>query len=75
MKSTPTDKDTLRLIRQEDYDEVWKVFDLDCTPARDSTQNETFERNIREAEKARLGIARLVGAFELWFCLHYIYTE
>lgn len=68
-------KDALRLIRQEDYDEVWMVFDLDYTPARGSTQIEAFERTIREAEKAGLEVAWSVDAFELWFCLHYVYTE
>ena len=68
-------KDALQLAKSEQYDELWLVFDLDYVSAKGIEQFVEFERTIRKAEKAGIQVAWSVDAFELWFCLHYAYTE
>ncbi|NJC28093.1 RloB family protein [Neolewinella antarctica] len=68
-------QDALTAQEYEDYDQIWLVFDLDFVPSQGIGQFEIFSRVIRDATKAGIRVAYSVDAFELWFCLHYAYTE
>lgn len=67
--------DAIRLRNQEDYDQVWLVIDMDHTPEKGGAQFEEFGRIIRKAEQQGVRVAYSVDAIELWFYLHYEYTE
>lgn len=53
------------LKEQEDYDQVWCVFD------RDSWAPEDFNNAIRNAENQGFKVAYSNEAFELWYVLHF----
>jgi hypothetical protein len=53
------------LKEQEDYDQVWCVFD------RDAWTVENFNNAIKNAEEQRFGVAYSNEAFELWYVLHF----
>lgn len=53
------------LKEQEDYDQVWCVFD------RDSWTPEDFNNAIRNAENQDFKVAYSNEAFELWYVLHF----
>jgi hypothetical protein len=53
------------LKEQEDYDQVWCVFD------RDSWTPEDFNNAIRNAENQGFKVAYSNEAFELWYVLHF----
>jgi hypothetical protein len=60
-------RETIRLRNQDDYDQVWVVFDIDnCTPAQ-------VNEAIRLAEKNGIQVAYSNQAFELWYLLHFDY--
>ena len=50
---------------QEDYDQVWCVFD------RDSWTEEDFNKAIKNAKAQGFGVAYSNEAFELWYILHF----
>jgi hypothetical protein len=50
---------------QEDYDQVWCIFD------RDSWTPEDFNNAIRNAENQDFKVAYSNEAFELWYVLHF----
>jgi len=50
---------------QEDYDQVWCVFD------RDSVTQEDFNNAINNAKSQGFGVAYSNEAFELWYILHF----
>ncbi|KST65481.1 RloB family protein [Mastigocoleus testarum] len=58
-------KSTKEFSQQEDYDQVWCVFD------RDSWTEEDFYRAIKNAEAQGFGVAYSNEAFELWYILHF----
>lgn len=53
------------LASQEDYDQVWCVFD------RDDWSPQDFNRAIAKAKKLKYGVAYSNEAFELWYVLHF----
>lgn len=53
------------------FEEVWVVFDLDYDPSRGNEQYHLFTQAINKAEKAGIRVAYSIDAFELWFRLHY----
>lgn len=53
------------LKEQEEYDQVWCVFD------RDSWTSEDFNNAIRNAENQGFNVAYSNEAFELWYILHF----
>ncbi|MBA3924230.1 MAG: RloB domain-containing protein [Nostocaceae cyanobacterium] len=53
------------LCKQEDYNQVWCVFD------RDSWPKENFDNAIKNAKKQDIRIAYSNEAFELWYILHF----
>jgi hypothetical protein len=50
---------------QEEYDQVWCVFD------RDSWSSEDFNNAIQIAKKQGFSVAYSNEAFELWYVLHF----
>ena len=62
-------KKTKELKCQEDYDQVWCVFDRDSCPEDD------FNNAIRKAEKEKIKVAYSNEAFELWYILHFEFVN
>ena len=58
-------KSAKEFSNQEDYDQVWCVFD------RDSWTEEDFNNAIKNAEAEEFGVAYSNEAFELWYILHF----
>lgn len=65
---------TIALAEDDDYDEVWCVFDLDIKPG-DSEPFEDFNNAIEICQSNNVKCAYSNDAFELWFYLHYQYTD
>jgi hypothetical protein len=55
------------------YDEVWCVFDMDIKQGE--TEFADFDNAIKSGEAKGYNIAYSNDAFELWFYLHYNFTE
>jgi len=55
--------------RDEPYDQVWCVFDRDEFPGRD------FNEAIAQAKKYGVEVAYSNEAFELWYLLHFGFTD
>ncbi len=53
----------------EPYDQVWCVFD------RDSFHPKQFNSAINQSLKENLKVAYSIEAFEIWYLLHFIYTD
>jgi len=53
------------IASEEDYDQVWCVFDRDDWPPED------FNRAIERAVKLKYDVAYSNEAFELWYVLHF----
>jgi len=53
------------LKKQEDYDQVWCVFD------RDNWLPQDFNNAIQNAENQNFNVAYSNEAFELWYVLHF----
>ncbi len=68
-------QDAIKLSGEDDYDQIWLVFDLDYVPKQGARQFEKFSRVLDVAERNGIRTAYSVDAFELWFYLHYAYTE
>ncbi len=66
---------TIDLMAVETYDEVWAVFDMDFDNGGDAAQHSKFDNAIHKAIKNDIRVAYSNDAFELWFYLHYQYTE
>ena len=63
------------IIEQNDkeYDEVWCVFDMDIKQGKKELSD--YDNAINKGKKLGFNIAYSNDAFELWFYLHYQYTE
>jgi hypothetical protein len=59
--------ETVRLMREDDYDQVWVVFDKDDFPI------DQFENAISSAESHSINVAYSNQSFELWYLLHFEY--
>jgi RloB-like protein len=64
----------IRLAKLGQYDEVWIVFDMDFKPGVNG-QFQEFNRAIALAKGQQFKCAYSNDAFELWFFLHFQYTE
>jgi len=66
---------TLNITKSSDvqYDEVWCVFDMDVN--RGESEFADFDSAIVKAERLGYKVAYSNDSFELWFYLHYQYTE
>ena len=58
----------------EDYDEIWCVFDMDIKPGKNK-QFEDYNNAIATAMDEGFKVAYSNDAFELWFILHYKYLD
>lgn len=66
---------TKGIIEQSDkqYEEVWCVFDMDVK--RGEKEFADFDNSIHKALELNYKVAYSNDAFELWFYLHYQYTD
>lgn len=55
------------------YDEVWCVFDMDVK--RGEKEFSDFDNAITKAHSLKYNVAYSNDSFELWFYLHYYYTD
>lgn len=55
------------------YDEIWCVFDMDVR--RGEVEFSDFDNAIRQAEGLGYKVAYSNDAFELWFYLHFEYSD
>lgn len=60
---------TCELMRQDDYAQVWCVFDRDSFPA------ERFNEALNQARQSGIQVAYSNEAFELWYLLHFDYHD
>lgn len=60
---------TCELMRQDDYTQVWCVFDRDSFPA------ERFNEALNQARLGGIRAAYSNEAFELWYLLHFDYCD
>ena len=67
-------ENTKELAKNNEYDEIWCVFDMDIKYDEVSSKP-NFDNAIFMAKKLGYKIAYSNDAFELWFYLHYQYTE
>lgn len=56
-----------------EYDEIWCVFDMDVK--RGEAEFADFDNSITQAEQLGYKVAYSNDSFELWFYLHYNYTD
>ena len=62
-------KHAIKLMKEDDYDQVWCVFDRDIFPVKN------FNAALRLAEKHGIKVAYSNEAFELWYVLHFNYHQ
>ncbi len=62
-------KRAIQLMKEDDYDQVWCVFDRDIFPVKN------FNAALRLAEKHGIKVAYSNEAFELWYVLHFNYHQ
>lgn len=62
-------KEAMKLSQENDYDQVWCVFD------RDSFSVEQFNEAIELASNNNIKVAYSNEAFELWYLLHFNYYD
>lgn len=65
---------TKSIMEDEEYDEVWCVFDMDIKPYIKG-QFEDYNNAIKSAMQAGYKCAYSNDAFELWYVLHYQYID
>lgn len=59
----------LELREEDDYDQVWCVFDKDDFP------DKNFNAAIALAKRSRIHVAYSNQSFELWYVLHFYYLD
>jgi hypothetical protein len=62
-------KSAKRLAAEDEYDQIWCVFDRDSWPA------ENFNNALRNAQKLQFYVAYSNESFELWYILHFQYLN
>ncbi|MBT3209004.1 MAG: RloB domain-containing protein [Bacteroidetes bacterium] len=65
---------TENILKSETYDEVWCVFDMDIKLDEKNCKS-NFDNAIIKAKNNGYKAAYSNDSFELWFYLHYQYTE
>ncbi len=65
---------TENILKSETYDEVWCVFDMDIKYDEENCKSD-FDNAIKRAKESGYKSAYSNDAFELWFYLHYQYTD
>ena len=67
--------ESTKIIQEkENYDQVWCVFDLDIKRGEENCIPD-FNNAIDKAKESGFEVAYSNDAFELWFYLHYQYTD
>lgn len=67
-------QDARKRMKQDHFDEVWCVFDMDFNAERNG-QLEDFNNAVFNDNGKNFRCAYSNDAFELWFYLHYQYTD
>ncbi|MEM6298976.1 MAG: RloB family protein [Bacteroidota bacterium] len=63
----------MELKKEQEYDSVWCVFDMDIN--RGEKEFADFDNAIEKAQSQNMEVAYSNDAFELWFYLHYHFTD
>ncbi len=61
-------------LKTNDFDEIWCVFDMDIK-ADEKRCIPDFDSAVKKAKELGMKVAYSNDAFELWFYLHYFYTD
>lgn len=64
---------TVDLMNQDDYDEVWCVFDMDINIGENEIS--AYDNAINKAAAKNINVAYSNDSFELWYCLHFDLIE
>jgi RloB-like protein len=66
---------TRQIVKESelDYDEIWCVFDMDVKQG--GNEFEQFDNAVKKAENYHYKVAYSNDVFELWFYLHYQFTD
>ncbi|WP_457563067.1 RloB family protein [Caminibacter pacificus] len=62
-------KDNEKKYDEEEYDQIWAVFD------KDEVKDEHFDKSIRTIRKNKYKVAYSNPCFELWFLLHFNFYQ
>ena len=62
-------REAIQLMSQDEYDQVWCVFDRDSFPAQN------FNNALSLAKSAGINVAYSNEAFEIWYLLHFHYHD
>lgn len=60
---------TIELMKEDEYDEVWCVFDMDINMGKKEIA--AYDNAINKAVANSINIAYSNDSFELWYCLHF----
>ena len=83
VKAEPTGSTKLALVREakklakeDNYDEIWCIFDMDINYANQENQRNDFNSAIQQCQETKkFKVAYSNDCFELWFCLHFDYID
>jgi hypothetical protein len=65
-----------QLAKEDNYDEIWCVFDMDINYADQENQRNDFNSAIQQCQETKkFKVAYSNDCFELWFYLHFNYTD
>lgn len=64
---------TIDLKKEDEYDEVWCVFDMDYNSG--AKEISSFDNAIKKAHINEIKVAYSNDCFEVWFCLHYEHID
>lgn len=69
-------KEAKKLAKEDNYDEIWCVFDMDINYANQENQRNDFNSAIEQLQgEKKFKVAYSNDCFELWFYLHFVYTD
>ena len=69
-------KKAKELAKEDNYDEIWCVFDMDINYADQENQRNDFNSAIKQCQETKkFNVAYSNDCFELWFYLHFDYTD
>ncbi len=64
------------LAKEDNYDEIWCVFDMDINYADQEKQRNDFNGAVKQCQETKkFKVAYSNDCFELWFYLHFAYTD
>jgi hypothetical protein len=66
-----------KLVQNDSYDEIWCVFDMDISYDNQENQRNDFNNAIYQIQNGdkKFKVAYSNDCFELWFYLHFAYTD